>query len=282
MLRTSGVCYLLREFFLRRKNLILCYHNPNAKAFRSHLKYLVKRYNIIPLDTLVTAIQRGDWSILPEKSLVLTIDDGFKENYQLLQVIQEFCIPITIYLCSHIMNTNRQFWWQSGPINHHKLKLCSNQERLSILKQRVNYEPEKEYEERQALNFQEIKEMEEFIDFEAHSSFHPILTQCDDKECLKEIQGAKTFLENTLNKNITHFAYPNGNYGDREEDYLMKSGYRSSVTMDDGWNDVHSNLFSLKRIWISDSASVFELAGRISGVWGYLGKFKKTFFSSQR
>lgn len=268
ILRMLGLCLFSREVIFRDKNVILCYHDPHPEVFRKHLKYLVKKYNIISLDSLVNAIAQKQKAILPPKSLVITIDDGWKGNYNLLEVIKEFDIPVTIFLNSGIVNTNRKFWWQAGFAGFEKLKLCSNTERLAILKEKTGYEQKKEYDKPQALDLREINEMDKYVSFQSHGCFHPVLTKCSDKECLEEIKTSKELLENILKRKILHFAYPNGDYGQREMDYLRQFGYASGVSLDAGWNDFNSNPFSLKRVWIDDEASIHELSAAAGGIFG--------------
>ncbi len=271
-----GLCFFIREIIFRDKNIIICYHDPAPEVFRKHLRYLVKRYNIITLDSLVNAIAQKE-ALFSPKSLVITLDDGWKGNYKLLEAIKEFNIPVIIFLTSGVVNTNRKFWWQAGFLGFEKLKLCQNQERLAMLREKTGYEPEKEYATPQALNLQEINEMADYVSFQSHGCFHPVLTKCDDNECLGEIKTSKESLEMILKKEINHFAYPNGNYSRREITYLKQTGYRSAVSLDSGWNDTNSDQFCLKRIWICDDASINELAGRLNGIFGCLRNFYERF-----
>ena len=132
------------------------YYDGNASGMSSSVP-VYTGYNVISLDSLITAITQKTWSMIPQKNLVITFDDGWKGNYNLLGVIKEFNIPVTIYLSSRIINTNRRFWWHAGFSDIQKLKQLSNQERLFILKENNGYEQGKEYTEPQSLNFQEIK-----------------------------------------------------------------------------------------------------------------------------
>lgn len=277
IVRMTGVPFLIREFVFKNKNLIIYYHSPSAENFRRHLAYLVKRYNVISLEMLVNAIKQKDWSSIPSKSLVITIDDGFRENYELLNILKEFNIPVTIYLCSHIVNTNRHFWYCAGYPDFLNLKKCSNQERLAILKKKVGFDQEKEYDQPQALDLNQIREMSSHVDFQSHGRFHPILTNCNDQESEDEIKGSKELLEQLLCKKIRHFAYPNGNYGDREAEYLSSAGYASGVTTEGGINDLTSDCFHLKRVGVEDDASVNELVGEMCGFLRYLRSVIKFF-----
>ena len=266
----SGIALILRKGIGRNRVTILVYHDPKPEIFEKHMAYLAKRCNFISLRVLVGAIENQDWTSIPRNSLVIVFDDGLKGNYHLLEIFEKFAITPTIYLCSHIVNTNRKFWFDTGFKNHHSLKKYANADRLRKLKKMVDYDPHKEYDGRQALNLKEIQEMAPVVDFQSHSKFHPILTNCPDEECREEIGGSKSHLTMMLNKPIEHFCYPNGDYSEREVEYAKEAGYRSSRSIDIGWNNVNSDPFRLKAMYVDDDASIYVLIAQISGFFGYL------------
>lgn len=268
--RYSGIPYLIREIICRNKVTIIVYHNPKPAIFKSHIDYLLKRYNFIFLNTLINAMYSRDWSDIPSKGLVVTIDDGHKDNYKLLEIFKTYHIYATIYLCSHIVNTNRKFWWRTGFYNFQKLKKYNNKKRLKILRDKISYERQEENSADQALNIKELRKMLPYIDFQSHSKFHPILTTCDDKECKKEIEGSKDYLRKLLNKKIEHFCYPNGDYTEREKEYIKSCGYKSARTLDIGWNDVNSDPYRLKAMGVEDDVSINILNAQVNGFFGYL------------
>jgi len=268
--RFSCIPFLIREILCRNKATIIFYHNPVPSIFKNHIEYLSKHYNFISLISLVNAISTKDWSDIPPKALVITIDDGNKDNYKLLDLIKTYHIYPTIYLCSHIVNTNRRFWYKTGFPNFQKLKTYNNNKRLKLLKDEIGFDPKMEYLERQALNLKEIREMLPYVDFQSHSKFHPILITCTDEECKEEIEESKKYLESLLNKKIEHFSYPNGDYNDREVEYLKNCGYKSARTIDVGWNDINSDPYRLKSMCIQDNASINILCAQLTGFFGYL------------
>ena len=274
IIRFSGISFLIREIFLRNKVTIILYHNPDPLTFRKHIDYLTKHYNLIPLDRVVAGIYNKDWSGIPPKSLVITIDDGFKDNYNLLEIFKEYNVYPTIYLCSHIVNTNRSFWFETGFNDVQILKKYDNNKRLKVLRDKMQYEPRKEYASRQALNVAELREMMPYVDFQSHSRFHPVLTTCNDVECLEEIKESKEALENLLNKKIEHIAYPNGDYSNREIEFLRKCGYKSGRTLDIGFNDINSDPYKLKAMGIEDDACINILCGQVIGLFGYVRYFR--------
>ena len=130
---------------------------------------------------------------------------------------------------------------------------------------------QQEFAQRQALSQSEMVAMiEAGVDFQGHTRLHPILTTCTDQECWAETATAKTELEQLLQQPVTHFAYPNGDYGPREIAYLQQAGYRSGRTIDVGWNDRRASRYALKAMVISDDASVNEMVAQLCGLLPYL------------
>src|SRR5881392_1900258 len=99
----SGLPWLLRETYARRKVTIFLYHRPDPTDFRRQLRYLSRRYTFITLDRLVAAIEAQDWSTIPPKSLVVTFDDGHRLTVGLLDACREFGLVPTIYLCAGLV-----------------------------------------------------------------------------------------------------------------------------------------------------------------------------------
>lgn len=270
LLRFTGIPLIMREVVFKNKAAIIVYHDPKPETFEKHIKYLSKYYNFMTLNRLVDAIHNKDWSTIPPKSLVLTIDDGHIGNYELLNILKKYHIYPMMYFCSHIVNTNRHFWWKTGHPDNQILKKSPHEMMLKSLLEEVSYWPNKDYSERQALNTEEVREMSPYVDFQSHTRYHPILTNCINVRCLDEIKNSKTSLEELLDKSIEHFSYPHGNYGEREIEYVKKCGYRSARTGDWGFNSLNSNLFKLKVIVINEEASVNKLCAQMSGCFRFL------------
>ncbi|CBW76515.1 unnamed protein product (plasmid) [Mycetohabitans rhizoxinica HKI 454] len=63
-----------------------------------------------------------------------------------------------------------------------------------------------------------------------------------------------------------HFAYPNGNYGEREIRLLRAAGYRTARTCDVGWNDDATDPFRLRAIDIHDDSSLAWFIAKLRGI----------------
>lgn len=255
----SGIPFLIREWMGRHRVAILLYHDPKPAVFAKHIAYLSRHYTIIALDTLIAAVHRQDFSQIPPKSVAITIDDGHAGNIALLPIFRQYRIRPTLYVCTQIVNTHRQFWFKidgHSKAEKERLKRIPNAERLAHLKRTTDFEPERVYPDRQALNRVEMKKMAEHIDFQPHTQFHPILSHCTETECKQEILGSKSDLENLLGIECSHFSYPNGDYTEREIEIVKTGGFRSARTTDIGWNTLDTPLYRLKAVPITDDAGL--------------------------
>ena len=79
---------------------ISTYSNPYAvspETFRAQMAYIKKHgFNVISLPIAVNALKSGR---IPRKSLVITFDDGYKDNYtNALPVLDEFNYKATFFI----------------------------------------------------------------------------------------------------------------------------------------------------------------------------------------
>lgn len=271
ILRALGIPLILRETVQKNKVTILVFHDISYKTADKIFASLIKRYNVIDLNDLIYAIEKKDASKLPPKSLIITFDDGHIQNYEMLPAVRKYKIPITIFLCASIINTNRHFWFKYK-INSHstsQLKRIPNDDRLKLLSDN-GFKQDKEFEEPQALQKVHIEDMKPFINMQAHTSFHPILPKCTYAVAKSEIALSKKILETDFKLNINAIAYPNGDYSDRDIELSKEAGYKCGVTVDFGFNTINSTPFRLKRIPMSDNGDINELIVKASGVWAFI------------
>jgi peptidoglycan/xylan/chitin deacetylase (PgdA/CDA1 family) len=271
----SGLPFLIRELIQRHYVTILVLHDPEAGSAGEIISWLNKKYNVIDLNDFLSACEQGSSKCLPPKSLIITFDDGHIGNHQLLPFLKKTKIPITIFLCSGIVNTNRHFWFKfpSLPAPSDSFKQIADEERLRLLAE-SGFLQEKEYPRPQALNKEQVLEMREFVNFQSHTVFHPCLNQCTSDKSWFEINKSKSALETELGLKINAIAFPNGDYSKREVDFALKAGYSCALTIDHGYNTIHSDKLKLKRICLNDSDNIEMAAVKASGIWGLLKRKK--------
>ena len=270
VLRYSGVAWLWRETLQRKRVTFLLFHDIAAEDAKRNFSYLKRHYNPISLKDYVNAVHNQ--TKLPKKAVVITFDDGHLSNYRLLQIIKDLDIPVTVFLCSSIVGTQRHFWFrhiEAVKYGVESLKQLSNDERLQKM-MIMGFAQDKEYNDRQALSCEEIEAMKREVDFQSHTCFHPILPQCDDATARDEIVISKQQLEAFFRLDVFALSYPNGDYSDREIKLAREAGYQCGITVDSGYNDLHSDLFRLKRFSVNDAKSNTELMVKASGIYALI------------
>jgi poly-beta-1,6-N-acetyl-D-glucosamine N-deacetylase len=268
IIRYSGAAYLIRRVFARNNITIVMYHNPGEDDFRNHLKYLSGKYQFITLSELIDFFYTDVPVALPEYPFLITIDDGWKENYRLLDIFREFKVRPVIFLSSHLVDTDRNFWFTACSQSEvESLKKKPSDQRLLALKTEFDFYPEKEFPgNRQVLNMDEICKMKEYVDFGSHTCFHTILPKCDLHGKISEINGSVDRLNELLEQPLTSFAFPNGDYEDESIELLKKCNIKIGRTIDAGWNNRKSNPYKLKVTGVSDDASITRLASELTGI----------------
>jgi peptidoglycan/xylan/chitin deacetylase (PgdA/CDA1 family) len=272
MIRYSVLPFLFREIIQRSRVTILMFHDIGPEAAEQALAYLTKKYNVIGLEDFIAR------KPLPPKALILTFDDGHVGNYALLPVFKKYKLPVTIFLCSGIAGTKRHYWFRfrHPEISTGELKKLPSGERLAALGA-VGFFQEKEFEEPQTLSKAQIEEMKNAVNFQAHTMFHPCLPKCTDEEARDEIFQCKEVLEKDFGLRVNAFAYPNGDYCDRDAALLKEAGYDCGVTVDFGFNTLTTDPFRLKRLSVNDTSNLDELIVKSSGVWAF---FKMKIFKN--
>ena len=270
LIRYTGLPFLFRELVQRNKITILMFHDIDVINAATAFVFLKKHYHIIGLQEYLQARQIGKQ--LPKKALIITFDDGHVGNYHLLPIIQRMQIPITIFLCSDIVGSHRHFWFKHSKEmlrDCQRMKKLSNTQRLEALKH-YGFNQTQEYDDTQALSHEQIEEMCPWVDFQSHTCFHPILPQCDDMTAKAEIALSKEHLEHDYSLHINAISYPNGDYTPRDIHMAKEAGYTCGITVDFGFNDMHTDLFRLKRISVNDGRTIDELVVKASGCFAFL------------
>jgi len=272
----SGAAKIVRYCLQRNKVSIFLLHDIGYDEADELFSKLKTKYNFISLQDFMEKKKRqNDWKNLPKYPAIMTFDDGHVSNVQLLPLFEKHKLPTTIFLCSSIVGTNRHFWgkYPMSKKENWRIKKLPNEEMLSFLKT-MGYDKEKDYGDRHALNAREISEMRKsnWVDFQSHTRFHPILPNTNDEVCKEEIVNSKKELEKAFGLQINSFAYPNGDYTEREIKLVEENGYTNAMTVDYGYNDYQTNNYRLKRICLNDYGTTHENVIKATGLWELIKK----------
>ncbi|WP_029007668.1 polysaccharide deacetylase family protein [Azospirillum halopraeferens] len=269
LVRWSGLGWGLRALFARRRVTIVVYHDPDPSVLEEHLAFYARHYTFTTMDAVADALENGDWDALPAYPLVLTFDDGHRGNAALADLFRTYGVRPTIFLCSRIVGTHRPYWWKTGAaarLGAEALKLVPDAERRRRLAE-AGDDPDADATAPQAMGWDDVRRLADCADFGAHTRTHPILPRCNDQQAEEEIALCRQELEEGMGGTpCRHFAFPNGDYGERDLAILRHAGYRTARTIEPGWNGPDTDPMRLKGFIVSDDATVPWLEVQLTGI----------------
>ncbi len=124
-------------------------------------------------------------------------------------------------------------------------------------------------------NWEEIISLgKNILEIGSHSLNHKNLGNIYSEEVTHEqLFKSKAKIEKKLNYSIRHLSYPNGAYNNFIIREAIKYGYESGLTTTNGFNNINTNLFKLKRIFAYNSFPLFK--ANLSGLYLILRKLWK-------
>ncbi len=252
----SGLVKLARWWTQRLgpRLIILTYHRAGGGDLRHHLLYLRRHYRMLhleeALEELYTPLQDGKYRRDQRTLLVLTFDDGYRDNYMhAFALAQQLRVPITLFLIPGYIESGEYFWWLVGDhlVHHARVDEVTIGGRIYRLRQPnernllaqaiyTHARDSRSVAEREAflatvrqalavpssapleeamrpLTWAQVREMEKsgWVSFGAHSMHHPILANLSDPaEVYREVAECRTVLEQRLGHPLRTFAYPVG------------------------------------------------------------------------
>jgi peptidoglycan/xylan/chitin deacetylase (PgdA/CDA1 family) len=255
--------------------LSVYFHNPTKKEFLFAAKWLKNNgFKVLHMHEFVTLVEQN--SQIPNGAALLTVDDGWASNVpNMVTVAEKEQVPITIFIATEAIEEGN-YWFNYAKKafklglnfpSSEQMKKLPNEERLGILQQiKVQVKLGRE-----AMTINDVAQLSSsaFVTIGAHSHSHPILINCNNQEMETEIRVSKAKLEEWTNKSIETFAYPNGDFGKREEVALHAAGYKigfanNPVRLDESSLQAP---FSIPRTGFLEGASEAENICRLVGVW---------------
>jgi peptidoglycan/xylan/chitin deacetylase (PgdA/CDA1 family) len=216
---------------------ILCYHRFGSRssqlavspaAFEAQMDYLARNgYHVIPLARLAGFLERGE--PIPRKSVVLTIDDGYRSTYEVaFPVLRKYGFHATVFLYSDFVGVPDALTW-----------------------------PQMKELEASGL-----------VDIQPHSKTHANLTmrlagETDARyrdRLRAEVDTPIRLIQDRLAVPSLAYAYPYGDVNETVVDLLKRQGVRAGVTVTPGGNGFFAYPFMLRRSMIfgGDSIDVFK------------------------
>ena len=206
----------------------------HPEAFKRQMAYLKKAgYQVIGLDDLINCIKDG--TTLLQKSIAITFDDGFADNYDnAFPVLQEYGFPATMFVVSQLVGRTNEWMQEEG------------------------------FPARKLSGWEELKDMSKNgITIGSHTTTHASLIDVEKKSAMHEIINSKSELEEALGKSIHFFAYPYGLFNEQIEEVVREAGYLGACSIRSGFNSAHLSPFALKRIEVYGTDTLWNFIWKL-------------------
>ncbi len=248
----------LAAWLTRGRVVILCYHGVTARErrmaedptglhirfprFEAQLDYLRRNFNVLSLSEYLRARREGRQ--LPDYSVVLTFDDGYRNFYTMAAPrLRERNLPASLFLTvGKIKEERRQGDWS----------------------------PEDDIE---YLSWPEVVELKSSgVEVGSHTVTHPMLSQLPLEEAERDLRESMTAGAHRTGDERPPFAYPFGDYTPEVAERARTLGYSCALTTDAGANDPSEDLYTLRRVLIGDDDDEPAFAARVSGLAALIGR----------
>ena len=253
----------------RKRVVFLCYHgvtersqrsptdptglHVNHHRFAAQLDFLARHYRFLSLDEYLEARRTG--RRLPDYSLLLTFDDGFRNFLTVAApLLAARRIPATVFL------------------------ITGNADAEQVRK--TTWEPR---DDSSYLSWAEARLLKEQyqVDFGSHTCSHSPLMSLTQPEIIRELRQSREDLRKNLGIEYPALSYPKGERSQMLASVAREQGYSCAVTTDRGANEMGHDLFTLGRTLIGDDDDEMSLAVRVSGARRTLA-FLREFLVGQR
>lgn len=196
--------------------------------FENHLKTILdNRLTPISPDQLVQHLRTG--SPLPEKPIMITLDDGYVGHYEhVYPLLKQYQVPATFFV-------------YPGKVDG----LVGG---------------------RSTLTWDQLKTMaaDPLVTIASHSVTHPSdLRDLSDEDLAYEVVESKRRLESELGIPMRYFSYPTGHYDERVAQAVADAGYLAAFTMrqqDEQFAGASESLLAIERFGQSSLEALVDVA----------------------
>lgn len=211
-----------------------------TRAFAEQMALLRREgFHVLPLPAVRAHLDaKRDF---PERSVVVTFDDGFADNYtNAFPVLQKEEIPATVFLTVDYIGTDE----------------------LPVLRDRRGVPP---------LRWEQVEEMARHgVDLGAHTLTHPNLTTLDDESLRHEVAESGRQIRERTGFEPRTFCYPRGDFDARVKDAVREAGYELACTTMPGCVTRDTHPFSLRRTFIANDDTLRDFRHKLDGSFDLL------------
>jgi peptidoglycan/xylan/chitin deacetylase (PgdA/CDA1 family) len=125
--RATGLLRVLERFAARPGLLVLAYHrigdptgdrfyspliSATPEAFRAQLDAIARAYRVLSLEEAIAAIDEGDHLHVERPSVLITFDDGYRDNLDLAApILSRLGLPAALFATTGFLDRELAPWW---------------------------------------------------------------------------------------------------------------------------------------------------------------------------
>lgn len=208
------------------------YNVPPAE-FERQLQYLTEQgYTAVSL--LEFAKARKGKFMLPDKPVIITFDDGYRDNYEnALPILEKYNMKATLFMVVNDIGRDRYCSWE---------------------------------------NLQDWTGRG--MELGSHTANHMELPETDSLKKQEELEASKLLLEWRGLPTVFFLAYPYGMYDDETKELLEAADYLGGLTGNPGLNNFTTDMYELHRINVPNPyLGLWEFKWRLlkADIWARLG-----------
>lgn len=195
-----------------------------TEAFTDYCRFFADHFEVVPLSEQIERLRNGG---ALSRTLSITFDDGYRDNYEIAAPIMErYGLTATIFIVSGFIGTDAVAWWDreaGAPM------------------------PWMTWDQVRALR-------EHAFDIGCHTHTHADLGSIDAPAAHEELTTSRRILNRELQAPIDLFAYPYGgkqNITEEARAMVRAEGFRCCLSCHGGVNGVRDDPYHLTRIPVS-------------------------------
>lgn len=191
--------------------------------FEEQVRFLVENgYSVLLASEVEQAVMEG--KELPEKSVSITLDDGYKDNFdQAFPILMKYRVPATIFLVTNNFGRSDRLSWGD------------------VLQMRK----------------------EAGFGYGSHSVHHYDLATLAQKELDYELMESKRLIELKIQDRVSSIAYPAGSYNDFVKERARAAGYLAGWKKGGGPVTPKDEMLMLPRVRVSGRTTLEDFKRKI-------------------
>jgi peptidoglycan/xylan/chitin deacetylase (PgdA/CDA1 family) len=254
----------------------------DAKMFDRHISVLAHVFRVMPLEDALSRLRAGT---LPCRSLCITFDDGYRDNFDVaMPILRKHGVTATFFIATGFLNGGRMMHdtvveavrrlpaqdLDLSWIGLTRRSIGDVESRVALIDdfvRQIKYLPLEERKlagERLAhaapndmptnlmMTTEQLRELTALgMTIGAHTHDHPILSRVDADEAFRQIIKNRDVLADALGRAPTLFAYPNGkpnvDYKAAHVELVKRAGFSAAVAVSLGAATRDSDHFQVPR-----------------------------------